>query len=374
MLENVFSKTRLIQGEKQLSQKYEPRNVSECCVSEEDLLTVRQYLQNERFFAVHSDSGCGATICVKCVANETGLFFVHELSCTNGCSEILKLIKQNMKNVLLALQQQSKSIIFFIKDIEAMKRNERSQILSAIEESNVRAVLFFNNVLFHTKWKRIKFSPLTFDDKMIHLCWICAEEKIDIELEEIQKFAEFSDLRNAINSLSLKVNTIENTIENTTVNIQERDRLPIDEYSKMLFAHETIGHNDIDVISTFADLFCINDISEFKATRYWYTNIISDYIDKHDFEYTRKQSFVARHAQMVHRINCLHNACKLFSIHPPEMKMYASLYRNILLNKINPLKTTSPNYDFEAKSLYTIAKIGASSPQCKLMKNTLKIK
>jgi len=364
MLENVFSKTKLIQGEKQLSLKYEPRNTSECCISENDLLNVRHCLDNERFFAVHSASGCGSTICVKCIANEMGSFFVHELSCSNGCSEVIKLIKTNMKNVLLALQQQAKSILFFIKDIEIMKRNERSQIISAIEESNVRAVVFFNSMMYHIKWKTITFSPLDINDKMIHICWICAEEGIDLDLEKIHQLAEFSDLRNAINSLSFKQST----------NIKERDHHFIDVYSKMLFAHETIGHNDIDVVSTFSDLLCFNDIADFKPTRYWYTELISDYIDKNNFEYNHKQSFVARNAQMVHRLTCLHNACKMFSINPPELKMYAILYRKLLLDNINPLKTTSSNYDYEAKALYTIAKIGASSPQCKILKKTLRIK
>jgi hypothetical protein len=142
----------------------------------------------------------------------------------------------------------------------------------------------------------------------------------------------------------------------------------------MLFAHETIGHEDMDVVSTFADLLCLNDVAEFKPTRYWYTETISDYIDRNNFEYNHKQSFVARNAQIVHRLSCLQNACKVFSIHPPEMKMYTGLYRIMLLYNINPLKTTSSTYDYEAKTLYTIAKIGASSPQCKILKKTLKIK
>ena len=364
MLENVFSKTTFINGEKQLSLKYAPRSTSECCISGDDLLNVRQCLENERFFAVHSDSGCGATTCVKCIANDMGSFFVHELSCSNGCLEIIKHIKQNMKNVLLALQQQTKSILFFIKDIEIMKRNEKAQIISAIEESNVRAVVFFNSVLYHIKWKKISFAPLTINDKMIHLCWICAEEDIDLDLEKIQQLSEFNDLRNAINSLNLKKST----------NIQERDRYSIDCFSKMLFAHETIDHNDIDVVSTFADLLCVSDVAEFKGTRYWYTELIGEYIDKHDFNYSHKQSFVARNAQMVHRISCLRIACNIHSMHTAEIKMYALLYRNLLVSNINPLRTRSPSYQYEAKALYTIAKIGASAPQCKRMKNTLEIK
>ena len=199
---------------------------------------------------------------------------------------------------------------------------------------------------------------------MIHLCWICAEEGIDLDLEKIYQLVEFTDLRNAINSLALKQST----------NIEERDRHYIDEYSKMLFAHETMGHNDIDVISTFSDLLCVNDVADFKSTRQWYTELTSDYIDENNFEYNYKQSVVARNAQMTHRVSCLRNACKVFSINPPEMNMYSVLYRKLLLNNINPLKTGYPNYEYEAKALYTIAKIGASSPQCKILKKTLKIR
>lgn len=364
MLENVFSKTKFVEGEKQLSLKYQPRNTSECCISESDLINVKKLLNSEKFFAVHSESGCGATICLQCIANEMGSFFVHEISCANGCSEVLKIIKQKMANVLLALQQQAKSILFFIKDIEILKRNEKSQIISAIEECNVHAVVFFNNSLYHTKWKKISFSPLTMNDKMIHLCWICAEEKLDIELETIQKLAEFHDLRNAINSLAFKKST----------NIQERDYHTIDDFSKMLFAHETMQHQDMEVLSSFAELLCVSDTAEFKSTRYWYSEIISDFIDNQGFEYTHKQSLVARNAQMTHRVGCLQNACKLFSIPPTEMKTYAFLYRNLLLNNTNPLKTTSPTYEHEARALYTIAKIGASSQQCKIIKKTMGLK
>lgn len=361
MLENVFATTRLVPGEKVLSLKYQPRNSAECCISESDKRNVRHHLENERFFAVHSNSGCGSTICVKCIAKETNLFFVHELSCSIGCVHIIKFIKQNMKNVLLALQQQNKRILILIKDFEIMKRNEKSQIISAIENSNTHAVLFLNNTLCHTAWKLISFSPLSFDDKMIHLCWICAEEALNLKLEQIENLAAFTDFRHAINSLKLS----------ESIQVHEREHSTIDNTSKVLFANESIDCKNVHVLSTFADLMSLSDISEYKSTKFWYIDLIADYIDQHDFKFKHKQSSVARHAQMTHRIHCLKSACSALSIDPVDINLYSRLYKNLLYQNINPLKKETPNYQHEAKSFYTIAKIGASSSHCKIFKKLL---
>ena len=362
MLENVFSVTKVIGGEKQLSSRYEPANSAECCISEYDRLNVLHHLETEKCFAVHYISGSGATVCIRCIANEQGTFFVHELSCSMGCSEVVKLVKQNMKNVLLALQQQTKKILFLIKDIDTLKRNEKAQLFGAIEDSNVHAILFFNSSPC-TNFKTIQFSPLTFYDKMIHLCWICAEESLDLTLEEIEKFANFTDLRNAINSMSLKCKKVD-----------ERDHASIDNFSKFLYAHESLGCADMNVLANFSDLLSLIDIAEYKPTRYWFIDYVANYVDSNDFEYENKQSFVARNAQLTHRVACLKNACKTLSINTNEIQMYGALYKYLLLKHINPLKSEMPNYKNAALSLYTIAKIGASAPQCKHLKRTLELR
>ena len=371
MLENVFSKTKLVEGERTLSIKYSPRNVSECCISDDDVRITRHHLENERHFAVYSKSGCGATTCVECIANEMS-FFVHKLTCSVGCVEIVKLLRRNMKNVLLALQLQTKEVLFFIKDIEIMKRNERIQIISAIEELNIRAVLFFNDTMYSTKWKTIRISPPSFDDKMIHLCWICAEEEINLGdtnyLEKIEYLATFHDLRYAINSLILTDRTDRNTAP------LDRDYNDIDDFSKALFAHENLNCKSTDEVLTFTELMCCMDISEFKPTRYWFIEHTGEYIDKH-FTYTRKQSLVARHAQLTHRCSCLQKSCRLLHINYLELKEYSFLYRNMILNhNINPLKIGVTDYDDRAKALYTISKIGATPPQCKAIKKKILLK
>lgn len=365
MLENVFAETRVVQGEKALSIKYAPRTVSECCVTEEDRLAVESHLRNERYFAVHSASGCGATCCVECIAREMGTFFIHKLTCSVGCTEIVKLLRLNMKNVLLALQMNSRRVIFFIKDIEIMKRNERSQITNVIEESNVCAVLFFNDALFHTKWRTVTLSPPTLYDKMVHLCWICAEEEFDLGIEEIEHLANFADLRNAINALALR----------DAGQVGERDYGDLEPFSKIMFCHETFDCKDIEQLATFTDSLCVMDIADYKPTRHWFTEVTADYASRNDFKYRHKQSMVARNAQTTHRVTTMKNACQLLAIDIRELSSYAILYRHTLLKaNVNPLVSTrTPDYTEKAKALYTIAKLGATSVQCKQMKRALGI-
>lgn len=365
MLENVFEKTRLVAGEKTLSMKYAPTNLAECCISEEDILTVKECLSTERFFSVRAQSGCGATTCIEYVAKDMGIFFVHQLSCSMGCAEIIKILTRNMQNVLLALQNDSRTILFMIKDIEIMKRNEKAQLINLIEQTpNLHAVVFYNNVLCYSKWKVILLSPPEFYDKMVHLCWITAQENIDIELHELERLANFQDLRNAINSLVFKENTV-----------QERDYADIDCFSKLLFALESINCADIETCATFIDLMCNVDVSEFKPTRIWYTDLTSEYIDN-KFVYNHKQSFIARNAQMTHRTSCIQKACHILSIPCVELKLYSYLYRQLIMNDKNLhqiLNKNSVDFNDKAKAIYTVAKIGATPPQCKQMKRALEI-
>lgn len=361
MFSNVFSETKVVGGEKQLSLKYEPRNILECCCSEKDKLNIINHLEKERYFCVYSHSGNGATVCMKHIANEMCVFFVHQLSCSIGCAEILKLLKQNMKNVLLELQRQSKRILFFIKDFEILKRNERCQIIGVIEQFNINAIIFLNNDLFVSSWKTIEFSQLTFDDKMIHLCWICAEESLDFELEEIERLANFNDLRNAINSL--KFSGI----------VEERDYYEVDNYSKILFAHESLECDNIHDLSIFLDLVCFTNITIHTPAGTWFTDMTVKFMENNSFKYTKKQSFVSRNAQLSHRLSCLRNSCKILSICRTELNLCSKLYRNIILTGNNSIKNDS-NYQINAKALYMISKIGASVSECKKIKAALKLK
>ena len=60
--------------------------------------------------------------------------------------------------------------------------------------------------------------------------------------------------------------------------MEERDHSDIDNFTKILFAHESVGCHDIDKLTTFSDLICIMDTSEYKPTRYWFIDTAADYI------------------------------------------------------------------------------------------------
>lgn len=364
MFDDVFPQTRQVEGQKHFSMKYKPKNLGECCICEEDVKKLEYFLRNERYFCVRSQSGCGSTTCAEEVAKKLS-FFVHYVTCSVGCTEVVKLMRQNMKNVLLEMQKQNKKVLFFIKDIEIMKRNERAQVTSCIEESNVNAILFYNDNSFFTKWKIVTLKEPTFYDKMVHLHWIVAEEKLDVEMDELENIANLRDFRYGINSLMIKNTNI--------LTVQERDYSTVDDFSKILFVNETLKFDTIDETCFFTDLFCTIDIADFKPSKYWFMDLLSEYIDNNRIIFTNKQSLIARNAQLVHRTSCLRRSANLIGVDIVNMSYYTSLLRKHVLDGETVYSSSLPDYFTRAKAMYTIAKINASAIQCKTMKVMLKI-
>jgi hypothetical protein len=361
MLHNVFEKTKQVSGEKMLSQKYTPSCVAECCISIEEIANIKMNLLEKRYFSIQSLSGNGATSCVRLIAKELQMY-VHTLSCTAGCAEILKIFKQNMKNVLLALQCNTDQVLFLIKDIEGLNKTEKASILSAVEEiANIHAVCFYNNPIPGSKWYTYIFPEMSYYDKMVQLCRIVAEEEIDLEFDKIQELGGYKDFRNAINCLRCP-------------EAHERDYADIENFSRILFTHETLNNKNggMEELVVFSDLMVAIDLSEFRATREWFIQTLSDYSER-QFNYGHKHSFVARHAQSCHRTVCLTRACACSNINILDMLEYSKLYRHYLLKGQSPLTRKMPDYDRKAKSLYTIAKIKATASQCKQLKKVLGI-
>lgn len=360
MLDNVFASTRYVQGEKLLSSKYHPKDVSECLLLEKDLRVIEDAVATKRYFSVRSDSGNGATCCVRHIARNAG-FYVHTLSCSVGCSEIVRLLERNMKNVLLALQSSSKKVMFLIKDIEGLKKNERSQIINVIEEKkNIHSVVFFNEILCYSKWDLISLSAPDYYQKMVHLCWIVAEESIPIKFEVLEELGTFRDFRNAINLLSFPEG-------------KQRDYSDIDDFSKILFTHETlnVNENDLERVVTFSDMLVFIDISDFRATKDWFIELASEYSDSY-FCFKHKQTFIARNAQLCHRTACLKRACAALNIDVLEMGYCSQLHRHSIL-EFGHSQDRTPDSESKSRALYTVAKLNATALQCKSIKKALSL-
>ena len=366
MLSDVFDSTKRVAGTKLLSQKYEPSRVSELCTTQSDLDQIRTALDTKRFFAVHSAAGNGATLTTRLVCEEERGLFVHELSCSAGCAEVSRVFKQNMTNVLLALQSQNNKLIFFLKDIEGLHKNERTQILKLVEQrENVVCVCFLNGLSPSCSWPIVHMTDPDPYLKRVHLSWIVAEEQLETELEVIERLAVQSDFRNAINALSVP-------------ECFQRDEATFEDFSKILFANETLQTDDLDdlddltTLDTFTTLLTCIDTCEFSRTREWFVETTADYVDKH-VTYLPKQSFVARHAQLCHRISSLKKACKIIGADSQDIWAYTLLYHHHLMQQVVPFSRTAADYPEKAKALYTIAKVNRSASHCKTLKRTLGI-
>lgn len=357
MLENVFQETRLIPGTKQLCHKYCPENTSELCTAPSEIEEMRLMLASQRYFVVRGTSGNGATITARLVCKEAGCF-AHDLSCGQGCAEVLRVLKQNMAHVLLALQSQKARVVYLLKDIECLNKSERSQILRCIEDNRINCVCICNPNTT-CAWPEVRISPPESYAKLVHLCWIMAMEEMTVDMDLLYRLADYEDFRYAINCMQLP-------------EASRRDSFGIEDFQKILYANETL-QSDLDHILVFEEYVCAIDMCEFKPTRDWFIEIAADHVDRH-FQYGRKQTFVARHAQFCHRNASLNRACNSLGIVVQDMCLYSDLYKKHLLNgQVPPFSRHVSDYEYRAKSLYTIAKMNAKASQCKQLKKALQI-
>ena len=355
-----------------LPKRYRPLSVSELCTPFESIDEVRKMIVNERFFAISSTPGIGATAVAELLCRENDIV-IHYLSCAQGCAEIVKVLKNNMHDVLLAIQSQTKRVMYFLKDIHHLHKGDKSTILKIIEETpTINCILFITSDIT-TSWKRVDLLEPTNEARLVHLAWIANEEGLfndeTFDMTDLEELARFSDLRYAITCLGLRASS----------SAEDRDTRCIEDFSKILYAHELLtpkvnDHATMTTLTSFTELLALLDVSEFRSTREWYTDILSMFVDQNLLIGT-KQTHVARHAQICHRIMQLKRSCKTLGIDVCDMDLYSKLFRSSLLEGKEPLYSSAHTAESEdqARSLYMIAKMRAPASQCKLMKKRLRI-
>tara|TARA_B100001778_G_scaffold204995_1_gene169337 strand:+ start:997 stop:2112 length:1116 start_codon:yes stop_codon:yes gene_type:complete len=371
MLDAHCGARRVPGGDESLCQKYHPTTVSELCTPSDSIEEVRALLGGERYFAICSTSGSGATTVAELLCKERD-FVIHTISCSNGLADTLRILKENMCNVLLAIQSQNKRVIYFLKDITFLHKGERSQIMKIVEEGQMFCIMFITPATT-TAWKTVRLKDATKEAKLDHLAWIASEENLTVSCADLERLAEYPDLRNAITCLALHRDEGDRSTLDTS-----RDQGNVEAFSKILYAHEIMkpGNSDFSLMVTFTDLFAVLDISEFRPTRDWFTNTIADFVDRVPLQYGSKQTHVARHAQICHRVVQLKRSCKILGIEPSDIDFYTKLYRHMLLQGSIDWCASSraaESVDDVAKAIYMIAKIRATASQCKVMKRKLQI-
>lgn len=353
-----------------LYQKYAPASLEELCTSSINMQQIRSALEKHRYFCICSMSGNGTTVSTRLMCEHLNIK-VFDVTCGSGYSQIYRNLNCKSANVIQALNNRQQKNIFFIKDINCLNKNEKSQVLKLIQDSeHLSCIIFVAEKTISPTWPSLHISEITLYEKQVHIAWIAAEESISITIPEINTLAEFADLRCAINSM-------DSNRKNTISAFQQRDYSKVEDFNKILYTHETLStkpykQHPLELCVQLFELILDVDATNTRSTREWFCDIAANYVDTY-FDYTKKQTFVARSAQICNRISQLKAACKTINIHPYEMSLYSILLQTHIMN--NQIYYTSNIIDYaqKQKAVYTISKMNLTAAKCKLLKRKLDI-
>ena len=338
----------------QLCEKYKPLTEAELCHPEETIQELKRFLVEHRYFVVESVSGGGGTSSVQVLCRGLG-FLPCVLSCTAGFKALKDHFTHQTTNVLLTLQMSSQRVVFIIKDIRVLCKNDRGQLLKLVEQKSWCRCVLVVGESHGLNWPSISLPPLSMEAKLVHMWWIISQEGIDIDPVQVERIASQDDLRSGLTLL-----------QNPDGGM--RDYVGMDPYSRGLCAFECLDVDDMDSLVEFEDLMCHLDVGE-RCTKSYFCDAVQVVVDRFVCV-RRKQSFVARNAQICNRQGQLTKCAKSLHIPVADIGPYGFLYRQWLLsNKIPP-----PGFGVrECKAVYTTAKIGVSSALCKRLKHILRI-
>lgn len=340
--------------------KYKPVALAEVMGHQTSIQKVQDFLLS--YASLHKTmncagpSGIGMNSTISIIVKEMGMT-VKLLSCASGLSEVSKVLKENMRNVLFALQQIKTNLVYLITEFDALNRSDKSSLILILAEvKHAHCIVLSCNPI--PSLTCVNFYRPSDNEILEHLYWIASEENMSINHERLLHISSFQDVRTCINALE-------------GPHVYDRDSVAIEPYLTCLYAHETLQGSFEDV-STMVDLLSDIHLCEYKPTREWFTEVTSEYCNAH-FSISSKQTFVARNAQICNRTKQLHEACRLLDIHYVDMHLYGYLFKKSLLcGEMDRWSERDPSYAKRNRSLYVISKRLCKISESKVLKSILK--
>lgn len=335
-----------------LSEKYSPTSVQELCIDPALLADYRTFLLDNRGVVfVQRGSGNGGTITTRLICAEHSID-TPTLPLDVGTGRCLPT--KTYRNVADAVVYAHRRRKYLVEDVELLSRPERSKTLSHLLRHSVECVIFVSELFRPPEGGSVfVLPPPPLEMKIIHLWWVACSEGIDVEDEFINDLAAHSDLRQAVNSLALATMAQKDTIDD------------VDDFTRGLCALETLPFT-LDEVNRFYDTLLFVDVAEGKSTYDWATQALGSLV--HGVS-TRRQTALARHAQMCHRRRQIGDACRVTCVHPVDMTVVAPVFRDRLLSGGPPLATRPGRTAQEiANSVYTIAKLNSNATATRALK------
>ena len=342
-----------------LYHKYKPNTLNEIIGHADSIWKVKQFLSSQGpmgCMGCIGIPGIGITSTIDITVKDMGMTAKH-LSCSSGFTEVTKVLKANMKNVLFALQKIKTNIVYIIKDFDSLNRSDKAAMIKLLMEvKHAHSVIISPN--FISSLACVHFTRPSNDEILKHLYWIVCEENIDISDDRLIHISSFQDVRTCINALE-------------GPHIFDRDRSLTEPYLTCLYTHETMK-GSLNDATTMLDLLCDMDLCECKPTREWFAEVTSEFCTKH-FDVGIKQTYIARNAQICNRTKQLSDACNSINITTQEMDLYAMLFKNYILNgSMRPFPESDLNYSKKNRSIYVISKRQCKISENKILKSILK--
>ena len=339
-----------------LHRRYAPRTLDEVVGHRASIDAVRDLLAAQKAINCHGISGNGISTVVRIILSDVAMVVKH-ISCAMVCSELLRVLDSNIRNVLSALKQDRAKIVYLVRDIEILNRTDKATVLKKITEmEHVHVVVISQSRV--ESLHCVAFERPTDQEIVEHLYWIACEEGFEVDDARMAHISTYRNVRTCIMALD-------------GPHVGDVRVACVDPYMRMLRAHETLDAS----LDASVELLCILSVlqgCEFSASWEWITDVFCDAVSCR-FASTSAPTCIARHAQTCNRTKQLRLACKLLGVHALDMDLFGVVARGLFANgQLSAYPQTDADHGIKNRALYVLTKRNVKLSEGKRIRSMLK--
>jgi hypothetical protein len=353
--------------------KYKPMTIHELCVKRDIVIQLTQLVESvvsarEKVVVCHGPSGSGKRTTVELVLTSLG-YMCMEVNCSLGINAVTKQLQSNTYDVLRELNGHRTNSAYVVIDIVTLNRTERSTLIAMLRKVGCVSIISCRDPVLALP--SVHFQQPTAEQIELHLWWIVFEECLDVTESYVQTLAQSGDVSNAV--VTLQANSV-----------FTRDSVGHDAYNYVLCLHETMPYETIDMATNFVDTLSMTDIldhahmletraSLLESAAVYASAMLSDSAKVKD-----KHSYMARNAQIQHRIKQLRLVCESLGVQFDEnIDIISYIVKTRLLRERSACGAGDMDLGWRAelpkRALYLLAKKTCKISEARILKNFLSV-